>query len=250
MKKTEKRICERCGQEIKPRTGHYKDVTFVYWCDCDFEERMKLYIQQEEAEKKQRIKQYFANARIGRRYADCSLENFNSEGNEEAFNAIIKYVENLEQNIESGTGLVLCGSVGVGKTHLAVAVLKEAIKKGYSGLFQNAPGLMYRFNATYSTAETTEEALLTTLRDTKVLVIDDLGKGKWTEKVAERFYAIINARYNELNPTIITTNLIGSAFRKYVGDAVADRLYDCCLFVELKGESYRLARLRREGVAQ
>ncbi|BER92713.1 ATP-binding protein [Atrimonas thermophila] len=243
---TQKKVCSKCGEEIALRRGEHNGITFAYFCRCDYEERMRAFTEREEAEKKQRVEELFKDARIGRRYHSCTLDSFKQELNPEAYRAVLRYVQDIERNVEKGIGLVLCGPVGTGKTHLAVAVLKEAIGAGYSGLFQTAPELMYRWNATYSSSGTTEEEFFRTLRDVRFLVIDDLGKGKWSERVAERLYAVINARYNELNPTVITTNLVGQDLRKYVGDAIADRLYDSCLFIEFKGKSFRVARLKGE----
>lgn len=239
------RKCPECGEELVPRIDTYQGITFSYLCRCEFERRMAEFARREKEEHEKRIRMLFNDAKIGKRYMDCDLSNFKErDGVKEALQVVRRYVEELDQHIREGLGLVFLGPSGTGKTHLAVAVLKAALNRGYSGLFQNAPELMYRFNATYVLHDETERDLFNALRDVDVLVIDDLGKGKWTEKVEERVYAIVNARYSELKPIIITTNLDKNGLRKFVGDAVMDRIAEACIFTELSGKSYRLERLR------
>lgn len=231
--------CEVCGEEKRLRVATYNGVLFSYSCRCEYEERMQVFSSRENEEQKLLVAKLFREARIPKRYEGCSLESFEvTDGNRVAYRAVSEYVKNLGENVKNGQGLVLYGPAGTGKTHLAVAILRRATGLGYSALFQNAPELMYRFNATYTTGDT-EEELIRVLRNVHVLVLDDLGKGKWTEKVEERIYVVINARYSEMHPTIVTTNLEPAKLLEFVGQAVFDRLREVSTFVGVGGESYR-----------
>jgi DNA replication protein DnaC len=79
--------------------------------------------------------------------------------------------------------------------------------------------------------------------ESDLTVIDDLGKGKWSEKVEERFYVILDGRYRELRPTVITTNLKLSDLEGYVGNAVFDRLKEMTVFVLNSAKSYRALKI-------
>jgi len=109
-------------------------------------------------------------------------------------------------------GLLLTGTSGVGKTHLAVAALKELIRRGHAGLFCDYRELLKEIQASYNPAsESTEVGILEPIRTVEILVLDDLGASKPSAWVLDIIGLVLNARYNEKRVTILTTNYFDEA---------------------------------------
>ena len=112
----------------------------------------------------------------------------------------------------SDTGLLLMGPSGVGKTHLAVAALKELIARGHGGLFCDYRELLKEIQGSYNPAsESTEMKILEPIRTVEILVLDDLGASKPSDWVRDIVGIVLNARYNEKRTTIITTNYLDTS---------------------------------------
>ena len=106
------------------------------------------------------------------------------------------------------TGLLLIGSIGVGKTHLAVGIIKELVlSKGIACLFYDYRELLKQIQNSYNdSVKATELDVLRPVFETEVLVLDELGAVKPTEWVWDTVSLILNTRYNDNRTTIITTN--------------------------------------------
>jgi DNA replication protein DnaC len=158
----------------------------------------------------------------------------------------------------AGKGLLFTGSIGVGKTHLAVGVLRRLIQeKGCKGLFCDYRELLKNIQNSYnSQVNTTELELLKPVFAAEVLVLDDLGAQKPNEWVWDTVALILNTRYNDKQTTIITTNYpdlaAGSGAKSDVeraareqtlgdriGDRMRSRLAEMCVKVEVTGEDFR-----------
>src|SRR5260370_14065759 len=99
------------------------------------------------------------------------------------------------------------GPSGVGKTHLAVASLKELIRGGHAGLFCDYRELLKEIQASYNPAsESTEMSILEPIRNVEVLVLDDLGASKPSAWVLDIIGLVLNARYNDRRVTTLTTH--------------------------------------------
>jgi DNA replication protein DnaC len=104
--------------------------------------------------------------------------------------------------------VLLEGSYGCGKTHLAAAVANEAVRRGVPTLFITVPDLLDSLRFAFSSTETTFEARFEDIRNSTLLVMDDFGTHNATSWAQEKLFQIINYRYINKLPTVITTNLI------------------------------------------
>lgn len=172
-------------------------------------------------------------ARIPKRFADKSLENFSAR--DQMRKMLIQHAKlyisgfTLSAKEKYPKGLILAGQVGCGKSHLATAILRGVIAKGYSGLYYNSPDLMRDIRATFDKdSEIREDDLLEEVTTTDLLVFDDVGAENITGFVLDRFYLIINERYEGCKPVIITTNLDSELLENRLGKRIVSRLWEMC----------------------
>lgn len=201
-----------------------------------------------------------AGARIPRRYEHCELSNFDFEGPQlnlaPARMAACRFVE--EYPVDK-TGLLLVGTIGTGKTHLAVGILKGLIReKGIPCLFYDYRELLKEIQNSYNdSVQTTELGLLRPVFDAEVLVLDELGAVRPSEWVWDTVSLILNTRYNDSRTTIITTNFADEAAATAVrtlsparatreetlgdriGERMRSRLHEMCRTVRMEGADYR-----------
>jgi DNA replication protein DnaC len=190
-------------------------------------------------------------ARIPRRYSECSLQNFfpvqgkyyTNQGN--AF----RFAYTLARTYPAvDRGLLFMGSVGVGKTHLSVAIIRDLIeKKGIPCLFYEFGSLLKAIQNSYNpVSQTSELKVLAPVFEAEVLVLDELGASKPTDWVRDTMMQIINTRYNDRKLTIFTTNYLDGrrterdeTLEDRIGVRLRSRLYEMCKTVMIEGEDYR-----------
>lgn len=187
-------------------------------------------------------------ARIPRRYQHCDLQTFVVYDNEQLLRAVAACRRFAEQFPVVDKGLFLVGPPGIGKSHLAVAVLKQVVAtRGARGLFYDVRELLRMIRGTYNpVVKAAEMDILQPVMDADLLVLDDLGAEKTSEWVEETLNLIVNTRYNERRATIFTSNYEEKEDRTdpdsllaRVGFRMHSRLYEMCEFVEYDGADYR-----------
>ena len=229
---------EECGEERLFRYKQWEGEYLIYRCPCELEREKERIQKAREEKRKENIKKLFGQSKLGKRFLQCSLENFTVvEGAEKAFRAIKELVDSFPP--PRGEGLVLYGPPGGGKTHLSAACALELLEREYAVIFEQSAELMYRFNRTYTGGGESEEEIMQALIGADLLILDDLEKGKWTDKVEERIYVIVNGRYRDMKPLLITTNLNPPELEHLVGRAIFDRLREMVTFVPVVTASFR-----------
>jgi DNA replication protein DnaC len=203
-------------------------------------------------------------AQIPDRYQDCEFSNFSADPSPSVAEALRFSKSFVEKYPVEHAGLLLVGSVGVGKTHLAVAIIKELMRqKGANCLFYDYGHLLKTIQDSFnSSSQITEMNVLRPVMETEVLLFDELGAVRPTDWVQETVSHILNIRYNESRTTIITTNYpdlppllsqieagenLTSTQRTMRKDTLGDRigermwsrLHEMCRKIEISGPDYR-----------
>ncbi len=194
-----------------------------------------------------RTERLLEQARIPKRYQHCDLASYlpNHESQKKAKIYVERFLEKYPQ---IDVGLLFLGTCGVGKTHLAVALLRQMIaEKGDAGLFYDFRDLLREIQASWnSISQTSELEILRPVLESKVLVLDELGANKPTEWVRDTIAHIINCRYNEKKITIFTSNYLDvpekqgeESLTDRIGVRLRSRLYEMCREIEIHGMDFR-----------
>jgi DNA replication protein DnaC len=242
-----------------------KPPVFAVPCECAAEDRSAHQL---------------ARARIPQRYLHCDFESFDTDLQYEQGSEVAAWNRSLAQaklvveafardypvGIEHG--LLLMGPCGVGKTHLAVAALRQIVLRGHQGLFYDYRELLKEIQASYNPENNaTEMGVLEPVLEAEVLLLDDVGASKPSLWALETVGHILNTRYNEKRVTLLTTNFLDpeasastapprtasgrpavleDTLTDRVGKRIRSRLYEMCRTIEMNAPDYR-KEIRRAG---
>ncbi len=223
----EPEVCPKCygaGMEVVPGKGARP-------CEC---RKQKSHSNQ------------LDKARIPKRYVDCHFHSYKSfnQTQERAFRLASRLAMEYPA-VEQG--LLFMGTVGVGKTHLAVSILKGLTERGFTCVFYEFGALLKEIQNSYNIhTQSSELKVLAPIFDAEVLVLDEIGASKPTEWVRDTMANIINTRYNDKKLTIFTTNYLDErrtereeTLEERIGVRLRSRLFEMCKTVPMNGEDFR-----------
>jgi len=232
-KRTEHDECMNAKVWNWPR---YKDGTACPACEKIF----KALWEDMQKDFHENIGKYMALVGIGKRHHECTIENF--DGPESVKKA-------CWQITKRPADLFLTGNPGTGKTHLVAGIVRKLIGDGEifkitnpnrpTAIFKTVPDLLLHVRATYGKREGKDEGgIVDTLSTVPILILDDLGAEKPSEWAVSTLYSIIDERYREERPTIVTSNLSLSQIASQLHERIASRL-SAGKIVKLTGPDHR-----------
>ena len=263
--------CEYCKNKLYRKTiewqlyGDKKVLTLdyercnckeseVYWNEYDLkklkmlEEERKLELMQEFAQKVDKI---IKNSKMSKRNLNYKFENFEvNSNNKKVYQSLKEYSEKLV-NSKERKGLILVGNNGVGKTHLACSIANELIKNGIPIIYGTLINLLAELKNSYDADNNISEIEIIKLYEkVDLLIIDDLGKEKPSEWGLEKLFTIINSRYENNLPVIITTNYNQNSLVERLSlngeidtaNSIISRLYEMCYLVKINDIDHRIKK--------
>lgn len=184
---------------------------------------------------------------VGEKHSQCTFENYQQhhDGHKQAVNFAMKWVKDIQTG--QYRNLVMAGSTGTGKNHLAAAAMNLLFEEGLSSQMVTFNNLMLRVRATYhKAASETEWSIIQSLSEVDILVIDELGVQRQSDSEFLVLNTIIDNRYTNQKPTALLSNLKGDKLAKLLGQRAFERVIegDIC-WIEMGWASYRLEQGRR-----
>lgn len=226
--------CERCGNTY----DYYKfsnGQEFRHGCECELIEIGK----KERAERKEKyLNRIFNQSNVNASLSDATVNSYQPQNEHQvhAKSTAIEYVKGF--SIDEPKSLILQGSYGTGKSHLAYAVAKAIKQQGYSVAFMHIPMLMERIKATYNrnATETTDE-LVQLLSSIDLLVLDDIGVEN-TEHTLNKLFSIADNRVGKNN--IFTTNFSDKELNQNMNwQRINSRMKQNARTVRVLGDDFR-----------
>lgn len=228
--------CEHCNRELEPISALGIIVSYKS-CSCP-KAQAKLKEQEIEAERERRQKEQ-----------KLREERYRRAGIPFRYMTVSAPCDQYVRAVLDGQGLYITGCVGVGKTHLATVVAKRLVNEGLVVRFVTSIDMLSEIRDTYGSKRKVSD-VLSRFSKCDVLVIDDLGKEAPTDWALSMLFQIINDRYENKRPVVVTTQfssselveILGANSRSENAKAIISRLYGMCVGVELRGEDRRLVQ--------
>lgn len=237
-------MCGKCHTQKECTLSKMDGTTRTVRCACECSVAQNAR-EAEEKRKRDRLQYLDSMRRTGFPDAEMREWTFSKSDHTDQKNENIarKYVANFDAMRSQGTGLLLCGSVGTGKSFLAAAIANDLISQGTPCLMTNFSRIISRISEKFGG----DQKYLDNLNRFDLLIIDDLGAERDSEYMWEKVMNVIDARYRAGLPLIVTTNLNPkdlydpSDIRR---QRVFSRLKEMCIFLEVNGTDRRSKKMQ------
>ena len=187
-------------------------------------------------------------AKVPKRFQSRTLDNFIAETDKQrhVLKVCRAYVDRFDDRLEQGGGLILLGSVGTGKSHLAYGIGNALLEQERSVMGIDVYELMdlIKEKAFSKESGSSERAAIKSfVSGLDLLILDEIGAQLGTDWESLMLFKIINERYKQMLPTILISNLDRQALGEYLGERIVDRMQEGGgATLTLDWESYRSKR--------
>lgn len=233
--------CPYCHKVIKHRNifVNGREIWRYVNCECETNVALDEAENRKHSERQLIVEQLIESSGIPLKYRDFTFEtlfDFYKEREKEAVNICQKFAEDFDKN--DGEIIILHSkAAGVGKTYLACAIGNYIMEKYLKKVqFCRTSNLLLRIKGSYSGNGETEFEIMNELSEVPLLILDDMGKEKWSEWVETTMFAIIDNRYSNLKPMVITTNKTRTDLRNLIGVYSISRLMEKAQFISINIE--------------
>lgn len=214
-------------------------------CKCESDKIKEQERIEENKQKQMRLDKLKMNSLMDKKFEQCTFKNWQMDtSNKKMYELGINYTKNWHQMKKDNIGFILYGGVGIGKTYLVSCIANNLLEQYIPVIITSSIALLGRYKQAYMDKQA-EVTITSNLQQADLLIIDDLGAENDTTWVKEKIYEIIDSRYRDSKPTIITTNLtLQQLQEKLTGDdgvtRTYDRLLEMCYPIRLQGKSRRI----------
>lgn len=196
----------------------------------------------ERAEEEQRLadlqQALLRDAGIPALFHDATFDNYQADTPE--MRKCLAIARAFATSQKRGRSLVMTGKPGTGKTHLACAIAREAMKTSRRVVFTTAAEVVMSVRATYRRdSELSEMDVLDRFRNANMLVIDEIGAQNGDEHGKTILFDILNYRYAEMLPTVICSNLSEKNLTDVLGERLMDRFAQTGVISAMDWQSWR-----------
>lgn len=244
-------ICERCSKEAKP-----KQIILIGWKQQRYCESCAAIVTEERErelaiqERKEKIARFLESSGMRGIMHNMTFDSFDPQRRGKIYEVARRYAEDFTPKTDAG--LIFFGKAGSGKTHLAVAIARHLIEqKQIAARVARTVELLADIRQTFNEHDgyraENEAELIQKFTSVALLVLDDLGSEKISDWVKEILYRIIDERWLEQKPMIITTNLNLKELEERIGERIVSRIAGACVQIEMQNRDYRIENAPRLG---
>lgn len=258
---SETETCRYCGKPIV--YGHLELMGCVHdmplECPCVTEKRNRERAERIRVGREAIRSEMRRRAGLSKRAVQQRFRNYRADdGQKEAFQAARQFAKEYIEGKNDGAGLLLIGGVGSGKSHLAAAIINAVVdyiqipdssaENSNDGVCYGTPNsdayfvgtvsLLEQLRASYESDDGARQ-IMEQCQKAGLLVLDDVGAEKTTDWARERLFEIIDYRYNDCAPVVITTNADVKELRLKLGDRICDRIRSMCKTYTVTSKSHR-----------
>ena len=243
------KTCPKCEEPINKQVKIFnRKLAVPVNCRCKRDEIRYKEIEEKNKEKQIRLEQIINNSLMDEKFRNSTFGTWDfNKGNKKMYNIGKKYVEKFTEVKASSLGLLIYGDAGNGKTFTTACITNYLINKMVPVICVSINSLLDRIKETYTKwGKEVEEDIIRGLCNADLLIIDDLGTEQDTEWAKTKIYNILDSRYRNGLPLIITTNIELNELKEKYHARAYDRILEMCTPVRNDGKSIRIEKAKEK----